>query len=146
MASPTPLHGEEQDRVLTHRGTFPHREEHQAAQRVVGWGQSLKAALSMRRKKLVGIYAIKCTVNGKLYVGSSRDIAMRWNSHLVDLIQGTHHNSDLQDDFHRFGYTAFTFSILRSVPSLAKLRLIEQEEIDRIDRRLLYNKIRAKKK
>ena len=96
-----------------------------------------------RRHKIIGIYQIRCRANGRIYIGSSRDIFMRLNSHMVDLIMGTHHNDELQEDFHKYGFTSFDFSLLRSVNSLKDLKRIEQAEMDRYDRRVLYNKRRA---
>lgn len=85
----------------------------------------------MRRKKLVGIYSIKCLINNREYIGSSKDISIRWNTHLIELIMGTHHNSGLQEDFNRYGITAFSFSIVVMVSSLKALKVVEQGEINK---------------
>ncbi len=98
----------------------------------------------MRRPKLTGIYIITCKFNKKVYVGSSLDMAIRWNSHLIDLMLGKHCNSNLQNDFDRYGVTAFSFSILQLVPDKRILKKIEQQEMDKHE--FLYNKRRARKK
>ena len=41
------------------------------------------------RVKISGIYAIKNTVNGRIYIGSSQEIRGRWRTHLYQLIQLT---------------------------------------------------------
>lgn len=98
----------------------------------------------MRRPKLTGIYIINCKFSKRVYIGSSLDVAIRWNSHLIDLMLGRHCNSGLQDDFNRYGITAFSFSILQLVPDKRILKKLEQQEMDKYE--LLYNKRRAKKK
>lgn len=97
-----------------------------------------------QRIKLPGIYRITCKENGKVYVGSSVDVTDRWKNHLIDLILNRHHNKDIQDDFHRYGYPSFTFEIITFVKDVSKLKEIEQSEIDKVfDRRLRYNKATA---
>ena len=47
-------------------------------------------------KKIVGIYAIKNTVTNEKYVGSSRNIRLRYKIHLSQLKKGEHHSPPLQ--------------------------------------------------
>jgi group I intron endonuclease len=96
-----------------------------------------------RRHKLIGIYRIECLSSGKVYIGSSKDICMRWSSHLLDLIMGRHHNQGMQDDFRRYGLPGFKFTILKLVDTVRGLKMAEQVEMDQVDLRKLYNMKRA---
>lgn len=59
-----------------------------------------------------GVYAIKCTTNGLVYVGSSHSMWERARQHQSDLMCGRHHNRLLQIDFSVFGYDSFDVSVL----------------------------------
>ncbi|MDF2615449.1 MAG: hypothetical protein K0Q47_104 [Sedimentibacter sp.] len=61
-----------------------------------------------------GIYAIKCVVNGKAYVGSSKNIERRWKEHKVSLNKQDKKkcNKLLLSDWIRYGQDKFTLEIL----------------------------------
>lgn len=99
-----------------------------------------------RRPRLLGIYTIYCWPVHRTYIGSSRDVAMRWNSHLVALLENQHSNQALQQDFNTYGMNAFDFSLLKRVEKPQDLRRAEQEEIDKHFSGQLYNKVRASRK
>lgn len=63
------------------------------------------------KKKISGVYIIKCIANGKIYVGSSNDIARRWSCHLSLLKSGKHTNKALQEDFDTYGIDRISFRI-----------------------------------
>jgi hypothetical protein len=44
-----------------------------------------------------GIYAIRHVESGKMYIGSAKDFAERWNGHRKDLRRGRHPNRHLQN-------------------------------------------------
>lgn len=58
-------------------------------------------------KKIVGIYKITCTKNGKRYIGQSNDIKRRFNQHKTN-----EENSYLRADMEKFGLDDFIFEIL----------------------------------
>jgi len=60
----------------------------------------------------IGIYQIKCSSNGKVYVGSSKNIEERWIKHRYDLDRNIHHNQYLQSVWNKYGEHTFQFSIL----------------------------------
>lgn len=49
------------------------------------------------------IYALKNTVNGKFYVGSSSAPERRFHRHMIDLKTGRHPNHEMKEDYRRFG-------------------------------------------
>lgn len=72
-----------------------------------------------------GVYAIRCTPTGKVYVGSAVWIAKRWRHHREALRKGEHHSSYLQHAWRKHGEQAFEFCVLSVVP---KERLISEEQ------------------
>ena len=65
--------------------------------------------------KTSGIYKITCTANGKIYVGSSNDISIRWNTHKKSLRKGKHHSTYMQRCWNKYGEQSFTFEIIELV-------------------------------
>lgn len=63
-------------------------------------------------EKISGIYSWQCQVNGKRYIGQSKDIHKRKEDHLKSLQSKSHINSKLQNDWNIFGEKFFTFEIL----------------------------------
>lgn len=102
-----------------------------------------------RRPRIIGIYLIKNLKTDKIYIGSSKDCAMRWNSHLFNLITNSHCNKDLQEDFNSTGISNFSFILLHTedIKSITSyfLKLKEQNYIDFYKQQgyLLYNLKRA---
>src|SRR5215475_11966737 len=62
-----------------------------------------------------GIYQIRCRRNGKVYVGSSIDIEVRWKTHRRELTKRTHCNRYLQGAWIRYGARCFDFLVLELV-------------------------------
>jgi len=62
-----------------------------------------------------GIYKITCTVNGKIYLGSSINLRKRKSEHFRYLQHNKHHNSHLQRAWNKYGEDAFTFEVLELV-------------------------------
>lgn len=65
-----------------------------------------------------GIYAIKNVVNNKFYIGKSENIKVRWLSHKSLLRNNKHHCLKLQDDWNKYGETAFEFLRLEMVDDI----------------------------
>lgn len=59
---------------------------------------------------MTGIYLIQNLVNGKVYVGQSRDIAKRWAIYQRGDFHG---NKGLERDHNKYGLKAFRFSVLK---------------------------------
>jgi len=63
----------------------------------------------------MGIYQIRNTVNGKLFLGSAKDLRGIINSNRFQLRNGLHRNKELQKDFNEIGEGGFVFEIVDSL-------------------------------
>jgi|ERR1035437_3101936 group I intron endonuclease len=59
-----------------------------------------------------GIYKITSKIDDKFYIGSAKDIDVRWKDHLLRLRTNTHVNSFLQDVFNAYGKENLMFEII----------------------------------
>lgn len=59
-----------------------------------------------------GVYRIVNTTNGKVYIGSSKNIEKRFRQHQYQLRKGTHHSPLLQRSWKVHGEGSFLFEIL----------------------------------
>lgn len=86
------------------------------------------------------VYAITCTPNGAVYVGSTmRSFKQRWSEHRWYLRKGRHHSSRMQRCFKKYGEEAFAFSVVEHVSDLNFLLAREQFHIWRQDPEALMN-------
>lgn len=76
-----------------------------------------------------GIYLIRNTQNGKVYVGSSADTTNRIRGHKCQLRKGSHTSRHLQAAWNKYGEDAFVFTVKREC-EVADLLVIEQQYID----------------
>ena len=60
----------------------------------------------------MGIYQIRNMKNGKIYIGSAKDLRGRINSNKFQLRIGSHLNKEMQKDFNELGEECFSFDIL----------------------------------
>ena len=91
--------------------------------------------------KVSGIYKIINKINGKYYIGSSKNIQRRWNEHKSELNRGIHQNSYLQNSWNKYGENNFHFVIEKEVPKQT-LIMEEQKYLDKIKnnrRKICYN-------
>jgi group I intron endonuclease len=89
-----------------------------------------------------GVYEIYCSKSGKRYIGSSKDIEKRWESHLRGLRSGKHHNYYLQKAYYRYGEDNFVFSILKIVDDENDLYKVEEQFIKKFKFNKLFNAMR----
>lgn len=69
-------------------------------------------AMSTILPRTCGVYRILCTVNNKIYIGSSVNMRVRQNTHINDLKKGVHRNKHLQNAWNKYGQGAFTFEVI----------------------------------
>ncbi len=67
--------------------------------------------------KKVGVYQIRNTINDRIYIGSSFDIAARWREHKYDLRMNKHRNQHLQNAYNKYGKEAFVYEVLEILDS-----------------------------
>lgn len=81
-----------------------------------------------------GIYIIKNTKNGKVYVGSSKNIEKRWKEHERSLKSGKHHSKKLQRAYDRaVDKSIFVYEAIEEVTDNNVLFDREQYYIDTFD-------------
>ena len=61
---------------------------------------------------MCGVYKIVNMINGKIYIGSTKDFKDRWNRHLRQLRRGKHHSKHLQRAYDKYGENSFSFEII----------------------------------
>lgn len=74
-----------------------------------------------------GIYKITNIKNGKVYIGQSVNVTLRWWSHVEELSKGKHCNKMLSEDFQQYGLQSFTAEIIERCGSRDKNILLERE-------------------
>lgn len=65
----------------------------------------------MKHPKHPGIYAIRHIDSGSVYIGSSRNICVRWRGHRTKLRNGKHHCAHLQNAWDKYGECSFVFEV-----------------------------------
>lgn len=65
-----------------------------------------------------GVYAIKCLVNDRWYIGASSRLDKRLQRHRNLLRTNSHFNRSLQEDFSLYGFNSFEFVILEYTNNL----------------------------
>ena len=63
-------------------------------------------------RKKSGIYSIMNIANGKIYIGSSKDIYNRLHEHLHLLNANSAHNKHLQNAWNKYGQECFIYNVL----------------------------------
>ena len=89
-----------------------------------------------------GVYKITNLVNGKFYIGSSKDIDWRWYCHKHYLKSGKHDNPKLQHSWNKHGENTFIFDIIEEVNDEKLLLEREQYYLDLLkpyERKIGYN-------
>lgn len=85
-----------------------------------------------------GIYKIQCRANGRIYIGSAKNLSTRKYQHLYALRLGTHYNRHLQNAWNKYGEDEFDFSILEFC-DIELLIEREQYYIDQLSPTLRFN-------
>lgn len=83
-----------------------------------------------------GIYAITRKIQGKpdkTYIGSSKNISIRWRTHRCELNKNRHKNKHLQNNWNKYGESSFKFEILEIVTNETELISKENSWIFALD-------------
>ena len=89
--------------------------------------------------RVSGIYKIVNKINGKYYVGSSKNISLRWRKHKEALISNRHINDYLQNAWNKYGENSFEFVTIETAKD--SLLIIEQKYLDiaKMEQHKCYN-------
>ena len=60
----------------------------------------------------MGIYQIKNLANGKIFIGTAKNLPGKLNSCKFQLANGSHVNCELQKDYSQLGEAGFSFEVL----------------------------------
>ncbi|MCB0213769.1 MAG: GIY-YIG nuclease family protein [Anaerolineae bacterium] len=67
------------------------------------------------RQKPAGVFQVKNSVNGKVFLGSSLNLEGSLNKHKFILTIGNHRNKAMQADWREYGSEKFVFEVLEVV-------------------------------
>lgn len=93
-------------------------------------------------KKTIGIYYIVNNLNGKYYIGSSKNIEQRFTHHRYKLRCNKHTSHYLQRAWNKYGKDNFSFVVIcELLPTTDKsyLNELEQHFLDNADYENVYN-------
>ncbi len=89
--------------------------------------KELKDAYKLIQFK-IGVFQIRNTVNGKLFIDSSVNMDKIWNRHRSELNFGGHRNEALQKEWKKFGEDNFKFEILAEIEQKDDLSINYERE------------------
>ena len=90
--------------------------------------------------KISAVYKITNTVTGDFYIGSSKNVKLRWAEHKRQSAWNKQPNNPIYIDMKKYGVDKFEFQILAEVEE-GKLKEMEQRFIETL--KPTYNSIRA---
>lgn len=90
-----------------------------------------------KMQNIPGIYKITCLINKRVYIGQSRKIKHRCQTHRSRLRNGKHKNYHLQNAWNKYGEKYFTFDVL----CYCKINNLDKQELYFMD---VYNTINNK--
>lgn len=79
---------------------------------------------------MIGIYKITCLVNGMIYIGQSKDIEIRWKSH-IKYFKRNKNSHLIQTHYNLYGIESFVFEVVEEC-SIQDLKLREAYWIKQI--------------
>ena len=80
----------------------------------------------------MAIYKIVNKKNGKFYIGSTKNINIRWADHKRELNQNKHHCSRLQNSWNKHGEENFEFLVIEEIVCFKDLLKREQFYLDKL--------------
>ena len=76
-----------------------------------------------------GVYQIRCLVNDRVYIGSTRWLEYRKKTHFSDLKKHDHHNINLQNDYDEYGRNSFVFEVIQTTEGCSLVDLEDKLEL-----------------
>jgi group I intron endonuclease len=76
---------------------------------------------------ITGIYKIVNIKNGKMYIGSSKNIKRRWSVHKSALKNNNHHSVYLQRAWNKYGKENFVYEVIKELPGVSDIELLNEE-------------------
>jgi hypothetical protein len=101
-----------------------------------------------KHKKIrMGVFQIRNTINGKLYVGGSLNLDAIWNRNRAELNFGNHRNVVLQVEWKEYGEENFKYEILGEIEQrdgdkinyTSEIKILEEMFIEELEP--IYNRI-----
>lgn len=92
-------------------------------------------------EKISAVYKITNTVTNDFYIGSSKDVKLRWMQHKRPSVWKKYANKQLYQDMNKYSLDKFSFEILEEV-EIDSLKEAEQQFIEKLQP--TYNSNRAK--
>lgn len=80
-----------------------------------------------------GIFKITNTANGKIMIGKGINVQGRINSNMAQLRFGSHRNSELQEDWKKYGPEVFSFEVLDCLEEDVSHPERQNEELDALE-------------
>jgi hypothetical protein len=81
-----------------------------------------------------GLYRIACAVNGRVFLGSAKNLRGPLNRHKFLLSIGNHPIRVLQEDWARYGADAFSFEVVAKVQPKDEPGFDAEHELERLER------------
>ena len=72
----------------------------------------------MKENKISGVYKITNIITGDFYIGSSKDIKLRWNIHKTPYTIKKHPNVKLYKAMSQYGRDNFTIEVIEETDNL----------------------------
>lgn len=85
----------------------------------------------------MGVFQIRNTTNGKIFIGSSMNLDAIWNSQKFQLDMGAHRNPALQKEWKEFGAGNFCYEILSEVKYGEKTEAEYRKEVKALEKMFL---------
>lgn len=92
-------------------------------------------------KKISGIYCIRNKIDGKIYIGRSNNIYLRWSHHKSELRRNIHGNKYLQRSWNKYKEDSFEFNIIEECSEIDSYELEKYyiNKYDSCDEKYGYN-------
>ena len=94
-----------------------------------------------------GVYKILCLVNGKFYIGSSKNICKRWSEHWDERERAKTKNQMMYDDMRKYGKDNFRIYVIyegddyKHIEKVVTYNLQPEYNIRNKTRKVLHNRV-----